>query len=105
MNDSARLLVGTHDFASFCRKAEGRSTTREVLSAEWASAFDDLLVFDVSATAFCHQMVRSIVAFTVDVGRGRIEPSTTTDVLEARDRNAARGAAPASGLVLWEVCY
>lgn len=105
MNESAGLLVGAHDFASFCRKSEGRTTTREVLSAEWESAFDDLLIFDVSATAFCHQMVRSIVAFTVDVGRGRIEPAATIEVLAARDRNAARGAAPACGLVLWEVCY
>lgn len=105
MNAACDLLIGTHDFASFCRPAEGRTTVREVLSAGWASQADDLVVFDVSATAFCHQMVRSLVAFTVDVGRGRLDPTTTADVLAARDRNAARGAAPPCGLVLWEVCY
>jgi len=105
MNAASAQFVGTHDFASFCRKAEGRSTVREVLTAGWSSCDDDLVIFDISATAFCHQMVRSLVAFTVDVGRSRIEASTTSDILEARDRNAARGAAPACGLVLWEVCY
>jgi len=105
MNESTAQLVGVHDFASFCRKAEGRSTVRELLSANWTSSEEDLVIFDVSATAFCHQMVRSLVAFTVDVGRARVEASTTTEVLEAKDRNAARGAAPACGLVLWEVCY
>jgi tRNA pseudouridine38-40 synthase len=105
MNAACELMVGTHDFASFCRPAEGRTTVREVLSASWGSQFDDLVVFDVSATAFCHQMVRSLVAFTVEVGRGRLEAAVTAEVLAAADRNAARGAAPPCGLVLWEVCY
>ena len=33
-------LVGTRDFASFCRKAPGRSTTRELRQATWKRAED-----------------------------------------------------------------
>jgi tRNA pseudouridine38-40 synthase len=63
------------------------------------------LVFDVAATSFCHQMVRSMVALCLDVGRGRVESSAIPGILEARDRNSARGAAPSHGLVLVAVGY
>lgn len=105
MNDAAQHFIGEHDFASFCRKAEGRTTVRTVLSAGWRRPEDDLHVFEVTALAFCHQMVRSLVALCVEVGRGRMSPDDVPRIVEARDRNAARGAAPPHGLVLWEVAY
>ena len=105
MNRAAGHLVGEHDFASFCRRREGASTVRTVLSAGWSARSDGILELEIAGTAFCLQMVRSIVAFSVEVGRGRIESDTTPQVLHARDRNQARGAAPPHGLVLWRVGY
>jgi tRNA pseudouridine38-40 synthase len=105
MNECAAQFVGEHDFASFCRKATGRSTVRTVLRAEWVECAEDILQFEIAGLAFCHQMVRSIVAFSVEVGRGRVEPDMAGEVLAARDRNQARGAAPPNGLILWQVCY
>ena len=105
MDTAAAGFVGEHDFASFCRAAEGRSTVRRVLSAGWRTAGGEELVFEVSATSFCHQLVRSMVAFCVDAGRGRVDPGSLPEVLAARDRNASRGAAPPHGLVLVEVGY
>jgi len=104
MNRAAEAMVGEHDFASFCRKAEGKTTVRTVTAATWERA-GDLAVFAIRATAFCHQMVRSIVAVCVAAGRGRLDPDVVPSILFARDRNAARGAAPPHGLVLWEVDY
>lgn len=104
MNEAAAAFVGSHDFASLCRAQEGRSTARTVARAEWARR-GALLVFEVEAKAFCHQMVRSMVALCVEVGRGRVQAAEVPGILEARDRNAARGAAPPHGLVLWEVGY
>lgn len=105
MNAAASHLVGMHDFASFCRKAPGRSTMRSVRSAVWTRRRPDLLAFDVAASSFCHQMVRSFVAVCVDAGRGLIEPGTVPVILAARDRNAARGACPPHGLTLVRVEY
>ncbi len=104
MNEAAAAFVGEHDFASLCRAAEGRTTVRTVLEASWWRAGSQVL-YDVRALAFCHQMVRSMVALCVDVGRGRVAPGEVPAVLAARDRNAARGAAPPHGLVLWDVEY
>ena len=105
MDRAAGHFVGTHDFASFCRKAEGRTTERTVLSAGWSEPEQHLHRFEVTAQAFCHQMVRSLVALCVEAGRGRVSPDDVPGIIEARDRNAARGAAPPYGLVLWRVRY
>ena len=64
-----------------------------------------MLAFVVTARAFCHQMVRSMVALCVDVGRGKVDAAAVPGILEARDRNSAAGAAPPHGLVLVEVSY
>jgi len=105
MNRAAAAFVGEHDFASLCRAAEGGSTVRRVLLAAWWRASDGLLVFEVSASAFCHQMVRSMVALCVEAGRGRLDPGSVPAILDSRDRGAARGVAPPHGLTLWEVAY
>jgi tRNA pseudouridine38-40 synthase len=105
MNTAAAGLVGEHDFASFCRRAEGRSTERHVLEAVWDRHDDQLVELTIRATAFCHQMVRSIVGFCIDVGRGRVSPESVVEVLAAHDRAAARPLAPPQGLILWEVGY
>lgn len=102
MNQAARGLVGVHDFASFCRARPGATTEREVLEASWA-ADGPRVVFAVRARAFCHQMVRSMVGFCVDVGLGRVPADSVGAVLAARDRQAVGTVAPPHGLTLWEV--
>ncbi len=104
MNRAAAHFVGTHDFASFCRRAQGRTTERTVLTASWW-AQEQTKVFGIRAVAFCHQMVRSVTGFCVDAGRGRVDPDAVPAVLAEQDRGAGRPMAPASGLILWEVGY
>lgn len=104
MDQAAAGLVGTHDFASFCRKHQGRSTMRELRQATWERS-GGFVELSIAANAFCHQMVRSIVAISVEVGRGVFEPSDVLEILEARDRSVAKGCAPAWGLTLTAVEY
>jgi len=104
MNDAAGRLVGEHDFASFCRTPDSGSTTRRVLSATWTLE-TPMSVFTITANAFCHQMVRSIVGLMIDIGRGRRRPEDIESVLAARDRSKASNMAPPHGLILWEVGY
>ena len=104
-------LIGEHDFTSFCRRVpvgpgeEDKELVRRVRSAEWLDLGDGILRFDVSANAFCHQMVRSIVGTLVDVGRGRRKAGDVVGILDARDRRAASNPAPPHGLCLWAVDY
>ncbi|MFK8025734.1 MAG: tRNA pseudouridine(38-40) synthase TruA [Ilumatobacter sp.] len=116
MNRAATHLLGQHDFTSFCRRpkvAEGapeKSMVRILQEARWSRPSDDpatapLRRFEISASSFCHQMVRSIVGTLVDVGRGRRDPDSVSHTLRALDRAAAGAVAPPAGLVLWSVSY
>ena len=105
MNAVTAHVVGEHDFASFCRKAEGRGTVRTVQTCRWFPEAEGLFRFEITASSFCHQMVRSIVALSVAAGRRKVATSDIPVIFAAGDRNAARGAAPAHGLTLWEVAY
>lgn len=104
MSAAASDFVGEHDFAAFCRKAEGRSTVRRVLGAEWFRR-GDVVDFDIEGSSFCHQMVRSLVALCVAVSRGQVEMAEVPAIIASGDRNAAKGAAPRHGLTLVEVRY
>jgi tRNA pseudouridine38-40 synthase len=99
-------FLGEHDFASFCRAGPAGSTTmRRVLDSRWVDVGDGVLRYEIRATAFCWQMVRSIVGTLVDVGIGKLTPGDVLRILRARDRAAAGRVAPPEGLCLWEVGY
>jgi tRNA pseudouridine38-40 synthase len=98
-------FIGEHDFASFCRKAPGRSLVRTVHRADWAEMGDGLLRFEIEATSFCQQMVRAIVGTLVEVGQGKKHAGDVAAILRARDRAVAGALAPPHGLSLWEVGY
>ena len=105
MGEGLSHLIGEHDFAAFCRKSGDRSTVRRLDSATWIDCGDGLLACDISASSFCHQMVRSIVALSVEIGRGRVAPDLVLEILESKDRQRAKGAAPPHGLTLVAVSY
>jgi tRNA pseudouridine38-40 synthase len=105
-------LVGEHDFSSFCRRPKTNEGTtapslvRRVLDVGWVRVDDSpMLRFEIRASSFCHQMVRSIVGTMVDIGQGRRTPGEMASILRARDRSAAGRVAPPHGLVLWNVGY
>jgi tRNA pseudouridine38-40 synthase len=120
MNAAAAHLLGEHDFASFCRRvkvAEGdreKSTVRILEHAAWHRVGLDgiaptetspLVRFEIRATSFCHQMVRSIVGTLVEVGMGKRSVDSLPASLAALHRNAAGKVAPPTGLTLWHVGY
>jgi tRNA pseudouridine38-40 synthase len=100
-------LLGAHDFSSFCHAVRGRPgpLVRRVVRAEWADLGEGRCRFEIEASSFCHQMVRSVVGTLVEVGAGRRKAGGTTAVMAARDRAAAGPVAPPHGLCLWEVKY
>jgi tRNA pseudouridine38-40 synthase len=104
MNRAAALLVGEHDFASFCKKREGATTIRSLLDLSWERV-DGVAVATVRADAFCHNMVRSLVGCLIAVGEGRREPEWAREVLVARARDSAVTVVQAHGLSLEEVRY
>jgi tRNA pseudouridine38-40 synthase len=105
MNEAAGLLLGEHDFAAFCRRREGATTVRELLSLSWTRPEPTVAEATVVADAFCHSMVRALVGALLKVGEGARPPSWPAQVLTARVRDPAVPVVPPHGLCLEEVRY
>lgn len=105
MREGAVHLLGEHDFSSFCRRSPGQHLVRRLDRLDVTRAEGAVVAFDVDGPSFCHQMVRSLVACLVRVGRGRCAPSDIPGVLAARDRRAVGAIAPPHGLTLVAVAY
>lgn len=103
MNAAAARLLGEHDFAAFCRRREGATTVRELQVLSWARGADGVLRCHVSADAFCHTMVRSLVGALLPVGDGRRALSWPAEVLAAGIRSS--DVAPPHPLTLTAVDY
>ncbi len=105
MQAEADVLLGLHDFLSFCRPREGATTVREVLDARVERGPEGLVTVRLRADAFCHSMVRSIVGALLQVGEGRRPPGWTAGRLAVPARDSEVRLAPARGLTLVEVAY
>lgn len=103
MNEAAADLLGLQDFAAYCKQREGGTTIRELQQLEWTRLDEHLLEVRVSADAFCHSMVRSLVGVLLMVGDGRRPRSWPAEVLSSGKRDSA--VAPAHGLTLTAVDY
>lgn len=102
---TAAHFVGEHDFTSFCRTVEGKSNVRRVEVARWEAAGEGRQVFWITANAFCHQMVRSLVGTCYDVARGHTRLDSVSEIIDRRNRSTMGTVAPPHGLTLWEVGY
>ena len=107
MCEAARLVVGEHDFTSFCGSdTEVESRVRRVTSSFFV--FDskrDLIEYNICANGFLHHMVRNLVGTLLEVGRGRLTAPTVDAILKAKNRSIAGPTAPAKGLFLISVSY
>jgi tRNA pseudouridine38-40 synthase len=103
-------FIGEHDFAAFCRRPKRRdgeqaSLVRRVTEAAWHDDGHGLLRFEIEASSFCHQMVRSVVGTLVEVGLRKKRPGDLLAIIRSGDRNRAGDLAPPHGLTLWTVRY
>ncbi len=104
MESAACEFTGEQDFSAFCRSVEGGTNVRRVEEVAWERN-GDRMHFWITANAFCHQMVRSLVGLCYDIGRGFIPVDSVREIIESRDRGRIATVAPPHGLVLWEVGY
>jgi tRNA pseudouridine38-40 synthase len=102
---ASAALLGEHDFAAFCKRRDGASTVRALERLDWTRGPDGVVEVAVSADAFCHSMVRSLVGALLDVGRGRRAVDWPAALLTRAERASDVAVAPAHGLTLVAVDY
>jgi tRNA pseudouridine38-40 synthase len=130
MSEAARAFVGEHDFTSFAASSgseevdQDRLTRRAIYQSEmlacghatasaallpgdlpWPLPGTDEWVYVIRGRSFLRHMVRKIVGALLEVGRGRLQPSDTSRLIEARDRTRSGSTVPAQGLCLAAIEY
>lgn len=100
MARAASTLAGRHDFTAFTDKRLAADESRIVVveRAELARA-DDLILFRIEASHFLWKMVRKLVSYLAEVGRGTEKPN----VLALKE--PWQPTAPPSGLFLERILY
>ncbi len=106
MSDAAKMLVGKHDFRSFCELEEGKKQST-VVSVSHSEVFTegDLICFRIGATHFLWKMVRRITGMLAQVGRGDLSYDGFERLLRFYSDAPAKFTAPPSGLFLEKVVY
>ncbi|MBP5224992.1 MAG: tRNA pseudouridine(38-40) synthase TruA [Lachnospiraceae bacterium] len=103
MREAASVLVGTHDFTSFCSiHTSVKDFVRTVYGIDiWKE--DDVITLRIAGSGFLYNMVRIIVGTLVEIGAGFRPVEDMRRILDAKDRAEAGNTAPANGLTLKKI--
>lgn len=105
MKQAAEVLVGTHDFVSFCASGSDVDTTvRTVYSIDVKKELPFIRI-EVTGSGFLYNMVRIIAGTLLEAGQGRLTAEDVKAILEAKNRRKASPTAPAKGLVMKKIYY
>jgi tRNA pseudouridine38-40 synthase len=105
MNQGAKLMRGTHDFA--CFQAAGSPITDTVRTL-WhlnCQGKGDQVIITCAGDGFLYNMVRIIAGTLVEVGLGKRKPEQVQEIIKQKTRKLAGKTSPASGLFLERVLY
>lgn len=98
-------FLGEHDFKSFCSSESVMDHYRCNVQSFTLDKRKDLLIFNIKANRFVHNMVRTIMGTLIHVGKGKLLPEEIPRILLERDRTSAGPNAPPYGLYLEKVEY
>ena len=105
MHQSARCLLGEHDFTTFrATECQAKSPVKTLDSIS-VHRDEEMILIEVGARSFLHHQVRSFVGSLRMVGEGRWQVADLKNALEAKNRSWCGSLAPASGLYLVRVDY
>ena len=105
MQAAAQHLIGEHDFSAFrAAQCQAKSPVKHLRRLD-IHRHGEMLIFDFSADAFLHHMVRNIVGCLVYVGKGKHAPGWLAEVLESRERTFAAPTFAPDGLYLRRIQY
>jgi len=105
MRAAVKSIEGRHDFTAFTdrRLKEEESRIVVIESCELARS-DELILFRIAGSHFLWKMVRKLVAFLVEIGRGAMTSRDLETRLSA-DAEPFLPTAPPSGLFLEAISY
>ena len=105
MQEAARQLLGTHDYAAFQAAGGTARTTVRTITREDLVQCGDEIILTVEGDAFLYNMVRIIAGTLIEIGLGRRTVNAFSEAYETLDRLSLGVTAPPHGLELTKVYY
>ena len=105
MREAAKYLEGEHDFQSFTSTKKGKKSTIRIIKQIKIEKLGEEILFSFFGNGFLYHMVRILVGTLIEVGKGKLEPESILDIVEAKNRSASGPLIPAKGLTLMQVFY
>lgn len=107
LQECFQILVGTHDFRSFCTGDEHENTIRTIhtISVFWSPEYQAYAI-SVQGPKFLRYMIRRIVGAAIFVAsKPHRSPDLLKQALAEKNPKQTLPKAPAKGLMLYEVVY
>ena len=105
MQQAAELLMGEHDFASFCSNPRMKKSTVRIVDTIQISRKGQYINFTYHGTGFLQHMVRILTGTLLEVGLGKREVHSIPELIDAKNRSLAGFTAPACGLCMMQADY
>lgn len=105
MRRAAAVLVGEHDFKSFCSSRTQVENTVRTITDLQIDKCGDMVHIRISGNGFLYNMVRIIVGTLMKIGLSIWPEDCMEEILLAKDRSKAGPKAEAKGLTLVEIKY
>lgn len=105
MRNAAQMLIGEHDFKSFCaNKKMKKSTVRTIYKIE-ITKDKGIVKIDFYGNGFLYNMIRIMVGTLIEIGLSKRNPNDIKRILETGSRSEAGYLVSGNGLFLEEVYY
>lgn len=105
MKAAAFLLTGTHDYISFCGNKHFKKSSVRTVTAITIQNQSGIITIAFTGNGFLQNMVRIMTGTLIEVGLGKREAASMSQILAAQSRQAAGMMAPPEGLFLKCVEY
>ena len=105
MNEFAKSVIGTHDFAGFSSSGRSVKDTVRTVSDCYVKSEQNKIYFTVIADGFLYNMVRILAGTALSVGLGRLPADIANKVFKYKDRSLAGDTLAPNGLFLDKVFY
>ena len=105
IKEALPILLGRHDFSSFCNSDSGAKTRVRTLIEADLIENDNKIEIWFLGEGFLKQMIRILVGTLVDVTMKKNNFLKLEEILKSKNRQLSGQTAPAKGLTLVEIYY
>lgn len=104
LSDCSKMLKGEHNFSHLSKNNPMIKNKNCIINDSYWEKQNNTLIYTIKANRFLHHMVRFIVGTSIQVGKGKLDISTFSEMIN-NNSNSSPFCAPSKGLFLEQVLY